>query len=112
MIAHVTIHTSKLNETFEFYNWLLGLTVSRKIERPNGDILFLGEDETKFELIQDDNALPINSKGVTIGFAVDNLDEKLAMLEERGIAHSDITGSRFAFFTDLNGLEIQLYEGH
>ena len=114
MICHVTLRTSKLNETVKFYDWLLGLTVSRTLNRPGGTIVFLGENETKFELIEDTKAAKIDAKDLTIGFAVDNLDEKLAMLDSRQIPHSQVIspspGTRFAFFTDLNGCGIQLLE--
>ena len=114
MIAHVTVRTAKLNETLEFYRWLLDLPVSRKINTPSGEIIFLGANETKFELIEDSSAEQINAKGLTIGFLVDNLDAKLAMLDGKQIRHSGIIAPalniRFAFFNDLNGCEIQLFE--
>jgi len=98
----------------EFYQWLLGLPVSNKIDLADGTIIFLGEDETKFEIIQDRNAGSVDAKGLTIGFAVDDLEQKLALLDSRQIPHSDIISPvpevRFAFFTDLNGCSIQLFE--
>ena len=114
MIAHVTVRTAKLKETLDFYHWLLGLTVAYKFDIPTGEILFLGENETKFELIEDPQAEKINAKGLTIGFLVDDLDKKIAMLDEKLIGHSPIISPepniRFAFFKDLNGCEIQLFE--
>ena len=114
MICHITLRTSKLDETVKFYDWLLGLTVSRTLNTPDGPIVFLGENETKFELIEDVKAGNIDAKELTIGFAVDNLDEKLAMLDSRKIPHSQVISpspnTRFAFFTDLNGCGIQLVE--
>jgi len=114
MIVHITVQTAKLNETVEFYQWLLGLPVSRKLSTPRGEIIFLGENETKFELIEDTKAERINANGLSIGFAVDSLDEKLALLADRQIPYSQIVSPlpnvRFAFFTDLNGCEIQLCE--
>ena len=114
MICHITLRTSKLNETVKFYNWLLGLAVSRTLNTQDGLIVFLGENETKFELIEDTKAGSINIKELTIGFSVDNLDEKLAMLDSRQITHSQVISpspnTRFAFLTDLNGCGIQLLE--
>ena len=114
MIAHVTVRTAKLKETVEFYQWLLDLPISRKLEIPSGEIIFLGEDETKFELIEDASAGHINAEGLTVGFAVENLDDKLAMLDGRKIPHSEVISpspnTKFAFFNDLNGCEIQLIE--
>jgi len=115
MIAHVTIRTAKQVETVEFYQWLLGLPVSRTLDTPNGKIIFLGGGETALELIADDTAKPIDAEGLTIGFAIDDLDEKLALLDSRQIPHSNVImpggdGIRFAYFTDLNGCGIQLFE--
>ena len=114
MIAHVTVRTGKQKETLEFYQWLLGLPISRKLNTPTGEIIFLGENETKLELIEDNSAGKINAKGLTVGFAVDNLDEKIAMLDGKQIPHSEIFSParnvRFAFFSDPNGCGIQLIE--
>jgi len=43
MICHITLRTSKLNETVKFYDWLLGLKVSRTLNTQDGTIVFLGE---------------------------------------------------------------------
>jgi len=114
MIVHVTVHTSKLKETLEFYQWLLNLPISRKIKTPENEIIFLGENETKFELIEDNKAEKINAKGLSIGFSVYNLEEKIAMLDSKQITHTQILSpspnTRFVFFNDLNGCEIQLFE--
>jgi len=115
MIAHVTVQTAKQEETVEFYQWLLGLTISRTLETPNGKIVFLGAEETKLELIANSAAEPVNAKGLTIGFAISDLDEKLALLDSHEIPHSDIIKPgggpmRFAYFTDPNGCAIQLFE--
>ena len=90
MICHVTVRTAKQNETVDFYQWLLGLPVSRKLKAPIGDIIFLGENETKFELIEDNKADKINEKGLTIGFMTDNLEEKISMLDSRQIPHREV----------------------
>jgi len=115
MICHVTVHTPRLAETVEFYQWLLDLPISRRFPTPEGEIVFLGGNETKFELIGDAKAENVAAKGLTVGFAVESLDEKLAMLDGKGVAHSPVISpnpsARFAYFTDLNGMGIQLFEG-
>jgi len=115
LLCHVTVRTAKLLETVAFYQWLLGLPVSSRLSMPDCEIVFLGKNETKLELIGDDKAGMVSADGLTVGFAVDDLDEKLAMLDSRSIPHSDILSPspdvRFAFFNDLNGCGIQLLEG-
>ncbi|NLI72725.1 MAG: hypothetical protein GX361_08365 [Bacteroidales bacterium] len=114
MILHITIHTNKAKESVDFYQWLLNLPIAQKLETPNGDIVFLGCNETKLEIISDTNAETIHAPSLSIGFAVDNLEEKIKMLENQNIACSAIISPspdvKFAFFTDLNGCKIQLCE--
>ena len=114
MIPHITIQTPKQEETIEFYQWLLELPIARKIEIPGHEIVFLGEEGTLFEIIKDESAEKISAKALSIGFAVESLDDKLAMLDEKGVPHSDVISPnpsiQFAFFEDLNGCNIQLVE--
>jgi catechol 2,3-dioxygenase-like lactoylglutathione lyase family enzyme len=52
MICHVTVLTEKLQETIDFYNWLLNLPVARRFKtEKDGEIAFLGMHETKLEII-------------------------------------------------------------
>ena len=116
MIPHVTVRTAKQAETVDFYQWLLNLPIARELDSPTGKIVFLGAEQTKLELIADSAAAPVDAKGLTIGFAVADLDAKLAMLDGRQIPHSPVIspspGTRFAYFTDPNGCGIQLFEGN
>jgi len=50
-----------------------------------------------------------------LAFAVDNLDEVIRELNEKGVVTEAVrkdafTGRRFAFFTDPDGLPLELYE--
>jgi lactoylglutathione lyase len=115
MICHVTVMTEKLQETIDFYAWLLDLPVARRFRTGNGmEIAFLGAEETKFEIIYSPDYKTKPAEGVTIGFAAASLSEKIAMLEGKGIAHSPVISpnpsSKFCYFTDLNGVQIQLFE--
>lgn len=115
MICHVTVQTEDLQGTIDFYNWLLGLPVVQRFNIPDGEIAFLGEEETKFEIIfNKDYKRKGNAEGITVGFVVEGLQEKVHMLTSRGIKVSPIISpnphARFAFFEDLNGIKIQLFE--
>ena len=116
MICHVTITTEDMDRTVEFYQWLLDLPIySRFPIGEGGEIVFFGkENETKFEVISRPGAPAKNPEGISIGFDVDSLEEKLAMLDSRHIVHSPVISpnphSSFSFFTDLNGVTIQLFE--
>ncbi len=115
MICHVTVQTEDLKSSIEFYDWLLELPVAQQFEIPNGEIVFLGKEETKFEIIYNkDYKKQGNAQGVTIGFLVDCLDDKIEMLKSKGIEVSPVISpnphTRFIFFVDLNGIKIQLVE--
>ncbi len=116
MICHITVMTEKMEETIEFYQWLLGLPIDRRFPYgQGGEIVFLGEEETKYELIYQPGRELTPGGEVTIGFAVDNLDDKMKMLDERKVAHSPVISpgphARFCYFTDMNATKIQLFEG-
>lgn len=115
MISHVTVRTAKLHETVEFYQCFLDLPIAMELQTPMGEIIFLGGNEASLELIGDEKAEKINAQGLSFGVTVDDLDEKIAMLESKGISHSEIMSPmsqvRFVFFNDLNGCQIQLCEG-
>lgn len=114
MICHITVTTAKLQESVEFYRWLLDLPIAKKITLPDKEIVFLGAGQTKLEFIADSQAKMVDIKDITIGFKVADLDKKLAMLKSKNIPYSEIVqlaNARFAFFTDINGCNIQLFQG-
>ncbi len=115
MICHVTVQTENLQGTIDFYNELLNLPVVQRFEIPNGEIAFLGEEETKFEIVYSKDYKSVGrAEGITVGFEVNSLEEKMEMLKSKGIAVSPVISpnphARFCFFTDLNGIKIQLFE--
>lgn len=114
MICHVTLNTANIEETVEFYSWLLDLPIDRRIKTPMGEIVFLGDNETKLELIEDSEAEIIDASGISIGFSVDDLDEKIIMLDNKKIKHTSIISPmpsvRFIFLFDPTGCKIQLFE--
>lgn len=115
MICHVTVETENLKESIDFYAWLLDLPVSRRMEIPDGEIAFLGEEETKLELIcRKDYKRTGTAEGITVGFAVPSLKDKITVLDEKRIPHSPVITPNphvmFFYLTDPNGIRIQLLE--
>jgi Glyoxalase/Bleomycin resistance protein/Dioxygenase superfamily. len=115
MICHVTVQTENLQGSVDFYSWLLGLPVSRRFEFQNGEIAFLGDEETKLEFIFNQGYQKSGTaQGISIGFSVNSLEEKMALLDEKEIIHTPVLSpnphTRFCYFTDLNGIKIQLME--
>jgi lactoylglutathione lyase len=113
MICYVTVQTEDLKASIEFYQWLLDLPVTRRFIIPDGEIAFMGANETKLELIYSKEfKTSAEVEGISIGFTVDSLEEKMEMLKSKNISTTPIyspnPNSSFFYFTDLNGIKIQL----
>lgn len=111
-IPHITIYTTKLDESIAFYEQVTGLHVVAD-QRPNAPIVFLanGEGETRVELILDpDNAY--TGGGIAIGFATDDVEAeraRLAALDPTPMI-SPNPHVKFFFVKDPNGVTVQLIE--
>ena len=107
-LAHITIHTDKAAEVTEFYKTYAGLDTIRAF----GNITFLGdsEDGTLIEIIED-NMQQYKGKGISIGFACDNLEKKREELIQGGFEPTVfITPNpmvRFFLVNDPCGVSVQ-----
>lgn len=112
-----TITVNDMDESLNFYKDVVGLNLNHRFGAgPGIDIAFLGNGETKIELIcYKDKEKSQIGQDISVGFAVESLDEKLASLKEMGIPiHSGPfqpnPGTRFFFVQDPNGLKVQFVE--
>ncbi len=109
-----TVHVSDINASIKFYEDIVGIHVVRRFEGGNGsEIAFLGDRETKLELIG--GAGGFSGRGISIGFTVDDLDAKLAFVKENGVAvhsgpFSPNPATRFFFVKDPDGLLVQFVQ--
>lgn len=115
--AHVTINVKNMEESLKFYEEIVGLPIVNRFPAgPNMEIVFLGDGETLLELIHDSGQTDISiGNDISIGFAVDSLDETMEFLKGNGIdIHSGPfepnPSTRFFFVLDPNGLRIQFIE--
>lgn len=112
-----TLTVKNMEESLRFYQEIVGLGVDRRFKAgPETEIVFLGDGETKVELIynQNNNAISIG-QDISMGFEVESLDEKMAVVKEKGIdIHSGPFQPnphvRFFYVLDPNGLKIQFVE--
>lgn len=111
-----TLMVKNMEESLKFYKEIVGLEVNRRFNAGLGvEIAFLGDGETKIELICNEASNEVNfGQGISLGFEVDSLDEMMALVEEKGI---DISGPfqpnphiKFFYVLDPNGLKIQFVE--
>lgn len=115
--AHVTINVKDLEESVKFYQEVVGLPlVNRFPAGPNMEIVFLGEGETLVELIHDAANPDITiGKDISIGFAVDSLNDMMDFVKGKGIEiesgpFEPNPNTRFFFVLDPNGLRVQFIE--
>jgi lactoylglutathione lyase len=112
-----TLKVRNMNESIKFYEELVGLKVDKRFNAgPGMDIAFLGEGETKVELVCDTNSNDINvGKDISWGFEVKSVDEMINLIKEKGIniesgPFQPNPHTKFFFVTDPNGLRIQFVE--
>jgi lactoylglutathione lyase len=104
----------KLEESVEFYETIIEMTISRRIKTETGEVIFLtnGEGETQIELVCMPNIHKLQSKGISLCFETEDLDAKHELVCSRGLNPSEIktpdAKSRYFWVYDPNGLSIQL----
>lgn len=112
-----TIMVKNMEESLKFYQEIVGLVVDRKFKAgPGVEIAFLGDGETKVELICNENNKEINiGQDISLGFEVNSVDKMMAVVKEKGIdIHSGPFQPnphiKFFYVLDPNGLKIQFVE--
>jgi lactoylglutathione lyase len=116
-LCWVTLNVKDMKKSVEFYEEVVGLEIQRTFSIGTGmHFTFLGNGETEVELIQDEKDKAINmGESVSFGFEVDNLDEKIKFIKDRGLAihsgpFSPNPNMKYFFVLDPDGLKIQFIE--
>lgn len=122
-IHHVAIISSDYARSKAFYVEVLGLRVIEETYREARDSYKLDlelPDGTQIELFSFPSPPPRPSYPEACGlrhlaFATEDLDEAVASLVEKGVAVEpvrvdELTGKRFTFFADPDGLPLEFYE--
>ncbi|WFR58502.1 VOC family protein [Anaerocolumna sp. AGMB13025] len=109
-----TIQVNDMEESIKFYQEIAGLAIDRKLQAgPDVEITFLGEGETKIELIHNKNASSVTiGPDISLGFEVTSLEEFMDFLKEKNIP---VQGGpfqpnphlKFIYVQDPNGLKVQ-----
>lgn len=113
----VTIMVKNMVDSLHFYQEIIGLKLDRRMKTgPDAEIVFLGDGETKVELIYDKNKQDVElGKDISLGFEVASVEEMMKTLQSKEITiHSGPFQPnphvKFFFITDPNGLKIQFVE--
>ena len=122
-IHHVAIIASDYERSRHFYHQVLGLPIlaeTLRAERHSWKLDLALPDGSQLELFSFPAPPPRPSRPEACGlrhlaFRVQALDPVIAHLERHGVAVEpvrvdELTGSRFTFFADPDGLPLELYE--
>lgn len=112
-----TLMVKNMEESLKFYQEIVGLTIDRRFNAgPGMEITFLGEGETKLELIHDSNLEEVNiGKDISLGFQVNSVDEMMSFVKEKGLEiysgpFEPNPNIKYFYILDPNGLKIQFVE--
>jgi len=112
-----TLRVNDLEESLNFYQEIVGLKVDRRFKAgPGSEIVFLGDGETKIELMYNEGNKNVDmGEDISLGFEVESADEMMEFVKEKGISiHSGPFQPnphvKFFFVQDPNGLIIQFVE--
>ncbi len=122
-IHHVAIICSDFEVSKRFYHQILGFEFIREVfreDRKSWKLDLKVNAQTQLELF----SFPSPPKRVSgpeacglrhLAFHVDQIEETIAFLQGRGIATEpvridEVTGKKFTFFQDPDGLPIEIYE--
>ncbi len=112
-----TLKVKSLEESLKFYKEIVGFNVSERFNAgPGVEIAFLGDGETKIELVCNEDSKEVSfGQDISFGFEVKSVDEMMAFVKEKGIdIHSGPFQPnphiKFFYVLDPNGLKIQFAE--
>lgn len=112
-----TLRVKNLEESLKFYVEIVGLNITKRYKStPGKEIAFLGDGETKIELICNDELKEVSyGEHISLGFEVNSVDKMISFVKEKGLAiHSGPfqpnPHMKFFYMLDPNGLKIQFVE--
>lgn len=112
-----TITVRNMEESLEFYQEIVGLSLNRRVQsNETTELAFLGDGQTQIELIHHSGRqAPETGKGISLGFAVEDLELMMERIKDKGLTMYDGPFApnphvRFFYVLDPNGLKIQFVE--
>jgi len=112
-----TITVRNMEESLKFYQEIVGLPIIRRFTSgAASEIAFLGDGETKIELIHtEENKLVNIGQDISLGFEVNSVDEMIKFVKEKGLELESgpfrpNPHVKFFFIKDPNGVRIQFVE--
>jgi len=119
-LLHTRMRVSDMDQTIAFYTDVLGLEVLERKTSPRGSHLAFLRVPNSDELIElcsfpPSGPVRVQEDLVHLAFQVENLDDTIASLNQKGIRVTDgptktSSGSRFIFIDAPDGYEVELIE--
>jgi lactoylglutathione lyase len=119
-LLHTRMRVSDMDLTIAFYTDVLGLEVLERKTSPRGSHLAFLRVPNSDELIElcsypPSGPVKVQEDLVHLAFQVENLDDTIASLNQKGISITDgptktSSGSRFIFIDAPDGYEVELIE--
>lgn len=119
-LLHTRMRVNDMEETIRFYTDVLGLEVMERKRSPRGSELAFLRVPNSDELIElcsfpESGRVEVQEDLIHLAFEVDNLDEAIAGLHQKGVKITDgptvtSSGSRFCFIDAPDRYEIELIE--
>ena len=112
-----TITVDNMDASLKFYQEIVGLSISKRFTAgPGVEISFLGEGETKVELVYNPNHKRTgNAEGISLGFEVKSVDNMIEVIKRKGLEvesgpFQPNPHIKFFHVKDPNGVSIQFVE--
>ncbi|MDY0296551.1 MAG: VOC family protein [Acidobacteriota bacterium] len=84
-VNFITLRTTDLERSIEFYSRVLGMNVARRFSpRPGMEIVFMDGGGIEVEFIQSEGPVELPA-GISLGFFVSDMDATLAHLGREGV---------------------------
>lgn len=115
-IVHATIFANNIDQSVQFYQDVIGLSVIRDMRDGDHKVCFLNDGTQDFclEIAQGNDDMHYAGEGISLGVHCDDLDKERIRLTDIGISVGEEISPnphvRFFFIADPDGFQIQFVE--
>ena len=110
---HLTFMVRDIEKSVKFYEEFVGLEIQRRFSAGEGEIAFLADKDgaTQIELVYMPKGVKVETKGMTVCFQTEYLDDVLKKAQDKGFNPSDIRQpdpqNRYFYVYDPDGISIE-----
>jgi len=117
-IGFVTIHVNDLAKTVEFYEKVMGFSVTRQFNAgPQIEIVFMDDGDGNLLEFVSGTGKTVETKGLSIGFNVEDIEKTHEHLQKNNVRvvfgpQTMPNGVKLLNALDINGVELGFVQGH